>query len=1049
MVGPSGRAAVHSAGMTILVNPDQPSLDGHDDEPDEPPSKARKLGFLSRPHQPKNGDTASCFWPQELLPEILPNARVLTYGYDTKIQHVTHRPVSTATIYDIAWDFLVALQAECQDDPSRPILFIAHSLGGIVVKEMLRRSSGCLSAQTHLHGIFRTTIGIVFFGTPHGGANPHGFLVHIAKKFFKAIGYEANESIINALLPNSERLRELTDCFGTMAEQRKWIIHSFQELDRVKLLRQKVVEDEASRLNIPAIEVTEHICDDHMGMSKFADINDPEFKKVAAALRRITYSQSESFGQSKRQSLTEEQKKILRDSLDFDELQTRHASIKNAHVMTCKWILEKSQYVNWLDPMQLVQHNGFLWIKGKPGAGKSTLMKYVLENARRTMRSKFIIQFFFNAPGHDLERSTIGMYRSLLLQMLNQLPGLWDVLDSLNSTVSGRGCPDWNLELLKSTFEDAIQHLGTSSLVCFIDALDECDESQIRDMISSWEYLGGLAVNKRLKFLVCFSSRHYPHITMKNGLSLTLERQEGHDEDIIKYVDSELKIGKTRLAEKVRMELQKKAAGVFMWVVLVVRILNKEHDSGRIHLLRQRLKDIPEDLHELFRDILIRDVQNKNELLLCIQWVLYSRAPLNPEELYFAIMSAAGPGDALKWNRDELSGDDIRRYILHCSKGLAEVTHSERPTIQFIHESVRDFLLKDNGLNSLWPDVGDRIESRSYEQLKQSCLRYIRADVCNEIRLNVNVHAPSDLDPPASRTLVVTSFPFLEHAVHNVLYYADKAAGCGVPQEDFLKDFSNYPHLQHWIALSNLFERYERPQYTLKASLLYILAMAGTPSLIGSHHSIIACLDVENEYYGCALLATIAWRKYQAFRQFMQRFIEILPPNIAARLQASQDVESGFKPSHLDYNFKFPHGESVLSHFSRYNDGALFSAVLEIGKFAVDFRELNGRTPLSYAAAGSTEVIKVLLATNKVDVDSKDNKGPSKTSGGHTPFLLSVWGGNEDIVALLLQNETVDVKSADQAGRTPLWWAVELRRKDIVDLLVNTGKFGHRVEIHR
>ncbi|KAH7131253.1 hypothetical protein EDB81DRAFT_631356, partial [Dactylonectria macrodidyma] len=230
------------------------------------------------------------FWPQELLPEILPTARVLTYGYDTKIQHVADRPVSTATIYDIAWDFLVALEAERQDDPPRPILFIAHSLGGIVVKEMLRRSSGCLSAQTHLHAIFESTIGIVFFGTPHGGASPHGFLVHIAKKFFKAIGYEANESIINGLLPNSERLRELTDCFGTMAEQRKWIIHSFQELNRVKILRQKVVEDEASRLNIPAIEVTEHICDDHMGMSKFSGINDPEFKKVAAALRRITHS---------------------------------------------------------------------------------------------------------------------------------------------------------------------------------------------------------------------------------------------------------------------------------------------------------------------------------------------------------------------------------------------------------------------------------------------------------------------------------------------------------------------------------------------------------------------------------------------------------------------------------------------------------------------------------------------------------------------------------------------------------------------------------------
>lgn len=68
-----------------------------------------------------------------------------------------------------------------------------------------------------------------------------------------------------------------------------------------------------------------------------------------------------------------------------------------------------------------------------------------------------------------------------------------------------------------------------------------------------------------------------------------LEGQEGHSQDITNYLESELEIGKSKIAQQIRRELQEKALGVFMWVVLVVGILNKEHDRGRVHALRRRL----------------------------------------------------------------------------------------------------------------------------------------------------------------------------------------------------------------------------------------------------------------------------------------------------------------------------------------------------------------------------------------------------------------------------------------------------------------------------
>ena len=140
------------------------------------------------------------------------------------------------TVYDIAWDFLVALEAERRAEPSRPVIFVVHSLGGIVVKEVLRRSSECHQSQTHLRDIYVSTIGVMFFGTPHRGADPRNFFHRIAETIFKVVGFSFDEQIVNSLLPSSERLKELRDTFGPRAYEQNWIIHSFQEQLGLKAL---------------------------------------------------------------------------------------------------------------------------------------------------------------------------------------------------------------------------------------------------------------------------------------------------------------------------------------------------------------------------------------------------------------------------------------------------------------------------------------------------------------------------------------------------------------------------------------------------------------------------------------------------------------------------------------------------------------------------------------------------------------------------------------------------------------------------------------------
>jgi len=221
-----------------IVTDDRCETDG---DGSEHPSKYRRLLLSS--HSKRNEVRRPVYWPRDLIPATLPQARVLTYGYDTNIRHRFDAPISKSTVYDIGKDLLVSLEAERRSDPSRPLIFVAHSLGGIVVKEAIRRSHGFQKHQSHLHEIYKSTVAVIFFGTPHSGADPRSLIHHIAEKVTQAAGFSVNEQIVQTILPTSERLRELRDEFSPMAHQEGWIIYSFQEQYSVLALNNKKVGD--------------------------------------------------------------------------------------------------------------------------------------------------------------------------------------------------------------------------------------------------------------------------------------------------------------------------------------------------------------------------------------------------------------------------------------------------------------------------------------------------------------------------------------------------------------------------------------------------------------------------------------------------------------------------------------------------------------------------------------------------------------------------------------------------------------------------------------
>ncbi|OLN94198.1 putative ankyrin repeat protein-like protein 4 [Colletotrichum chlorophyti] len=598
-------------------------------------------------------------------------------------------------------------------------------------------------------------------------------------------------------------------------------------------------------------------------------------------LHEMPFHENDSLPKNAKPMSADRRKTIL-ESLRFDQIDKRHANIKAARAKTCEWLIEHPDYIEWMDPRKYAQHHGFLWIRGKPGAGKSTLMKFIFNRAKRRSGPKgAAISFFFNARGEGLERTTLGLYRSLLCQLFDKMPDLQEVLDDRDIPhTAPQNSDPWDIGLLNALFSNALRKLGKRQLTCFIDALDECAESEVSEMMEFFEDLGQCAVQNDIRFYVCLSSRHYPHVDIRCGQRLTLEDQPGHEKDLREYVKGNLRAGTGPKSESVAAELLRKASGVFMWVVLVVDILNKEYGRG-----------------QGFMD----------------------------------------------------------RFVVSSSKGLAEIMRSDDQTVQFIHESVRDFLLKDNGLRELWPNLVDDFESQSQDRLKDCCHAYITIDISD--------HVPDDeflLETPAAeakdlKNCVAAKFPLLEYAVNQVLFHSDAAAKT-VQQDDFVRQFE----LDVWIKVNNIFEKHKiRRHKPTATNLLYVVSEKGYTALIETLLRQNADVEVGGGRWTFPLLA--------ALHEGRESAAEILLQHLESQKH---------------------HHKISQAHFQNKGSKKFFFP-------CINSTDDHGRTPLYFAAQeGYTRVAQLL-------VDLGAHLFPKTTRHFKTPLVRAMEKGNEAVVKLI------------------------------------------------
>lgn len=150
-------------------------------------------------------------WLKDFLPPELPFARIMTFGYDSTIL----LSKSVAEIEDKALELLNQLSLEriSPDSNGRPMIFIGHSLGGILVKKAIILAHE-RSDEPEFKDVLDNTKGIAFLGTPHRGSDSAwwgAIVANIVKGL--SIGTSTNSRLVSDLKKDSSSLSSISSQF--------------------------------------------------------------------------------------------------------------------------------------------------------------------------------------------------------------------------------------------------------------------------------------------------------------------------------------------------------------------------------------------------------------------------------------------------------------------------------------------------------------------------------------------------------------------------------------------------------------------------------------------------------------------------------------------------------------------------------------------------------------------------------------------------------------------------------------------------------------------
>ena len=471
-----------------------------------------------------------------------------------------------------------------------------------------------------------------------------------------------------------------------------------------------------------------------------------------------------------------------------------------------------SSFKDWLE----ADGNEPYWLSGKPGSGKSTLMKYISTEfssycqSHETLsawRDAVTCSFFFWNLGSPLQKNYVGLLRSLLFQIAEQRPEMIPIMsDQCKPTGSTQreiygsaSIYTWTEKRLDDALARFLQNKPPSMRVClFIDGLDEFvgDQDLLIDTIH--------VLSHALGTKVCASSR--PEQIFRQGFDAgpQLKLQDLNYPDIHKatverltpILEAHVSCTQSQVDSLVHQVIEK-SQGIFLWAALMTKDLKTgAREASSIEELEERLERTPETIDGLYKHMLsrlnkayLRDAARYFHHLLIYQ--SYEVSYVEPSLLGFACIEEGVSSHILHQDPTLLQFSMVQelcrrveiRILTRCA-GLVEIdehamqelgfltTEKGYPGVKLAQEGIANFVRKVRFIHKSAADF-----VRSHEEFFENS-NWQSTGTSSVLRGQIAIArlAPSIISQPRSSTQ--NGIVVCQAFIHNLIRASRPKFGC-------------------------------------------------------------------------------------------------------------------------------------------------------------------------------------------------------------------------------------------------------------------------------
>lgn len=632
---------------------------------------------------------------------------------------------------------------------------------------------------------------------------------------------------------------------------------------------------------------------------------------------------------------------------------------------TGSWFLNSEIYQEW----KTGEESDLLWVKGKPGCGKSVLAAVTVTDLKLEIGPEVAFAFAFCQSGDESSQNATTIFSALTRQICQQQPDINTILKS-EFTASHLGEMP-SMKAVRTIMKSALSRFDKTFLL--IDAIDECEKNnQLAEELVELVQSTMISCVK----IIVFSR---PDFYLKNWFEAYKQAQPdlgANEEDLKSYIDSRFQDdSQATVNREIREECIVKADGMFLWVKLLADNLQKPLTSKQ---KLRRIKDIPPGLGSLY-DSILNDVCKQDEdvrstAFLVLIWVTHACRPLTRSEMLEAVADyseAMTVGEADK----QSNAEDL---VAICAN---LVFIDKDGCFRLCHESVRAYL-DEVAVKTTGPMA-------EYQQQKHNAQRRI-AEIC----LTYMLRKDFEYGPARSRRrldTLVKKYPFLG--------YAAKFWGTHLSQEtlpalqDLILEFVLSPsrrELSMQFCLYDPLDDSDIWNILGSSNPLHILSFFGLKQIAETLQDARALLQQPDRTGATPLIYALTGRNYE----MSIWLIEQIESTQGLILHQNQKIRAIHLCSALGW-------ADVLKRLLSEDDA-----------FVNSTEDKTGPTPLTRACWAGEKEAAATLIDHKASVNLKDGIGG-------TPLTVSVFGGQPSLVDLLL-DKGADPNCRDADGVTPL-----------------------------